>query len=202
VTDVVVFPTGTANLASVLAAFRRVGVEPSVADESTDLFEAPRVVVPGVGAFGAAVAEVDRRVARDALVRRVEEGRPTLAVCVGMQLLAAASEESPGVDGLGVLAGTVSRFDAGVRVPHMGWSRVRAPGTGGLLTDGWAYFANSFRLTEAPEGWSASSTVHGSPFVSALEREAVLACQFHPELSGSWGLGLLRHWVEATGRAR
>jgi glutamine amidotransferase len=193
---VVVVPTGTANTASILAAFRRLGADPTLARDPRDVESAPRVVLPGVGSFGAAALEIDRRGLRDVLFNRITEGRPTLAVCVGMQLLSGSSEESRGVAGIGVLSPEVRRFPGGVRVPQMGWNRVTPEREPRFVVEGWAYFANSFRLDVVPEGWEGSMSDHGGPFVSALEREGVLACQFHPELSGTWGAALLSRWLD------
>ena len=128
------------------------------------------------------------------LCDRITEGRPTLAVCVGMQVLAASSEESPG-RGLGVVAGRIRRFSGGIRVPQLGWNRVDPDPGCRFVTPGWAYFANSYRFDTLPEGWSGATSEHGGSFVAAMERGDVLACQFHPELSGPWGLRLLERWV-------
>jgi len=135
----------------------------------------------------------------DAIRRRIEQGRPTLAVCVGLQVLTEASEESPGVEGLGVIPGVVRRFPETVRVPQLGWNRVtQGPGFGAAADDDYAYFANSYRLTGAPDGWLAAWSDHGGPFVAAIEQEGtpgVLGCQFHPELSGAWGMAILQRWL-------
>jgi len=198
VSDLVVVPTGTANMASVRAAFNRLGTDIIEASQPDDVSRAAGVVLPGVGAFGAAMSQVDALGMREALQNRVGQGSPTLAVCVGMQLLCGASEESPGVDGLGVIGRTVSRFGGEEKVPQLGWNHVE-PGPGSRFVEaGWAYFANSYRLDEVPEGWIGAGTDYGGRFVSALERGDVLACQFHPELSGPWGAGLLGRWLETT----
>ena len=197
----VVVPTGTANLASVLAAFRRLGVAPVVAANLADVDRAERVVVPGVGSFGGAMSELDRRDMREVLKRRLTAGRPTLAICVGMQLLATTSEETDGIEGLDHIGARVIRFPGTVLVPQLGWNQVVADAGCRLLSDGWAYFANSYRIDQAPEGWSVARSDHGGLFVAALEQGDVLACQFHPELSGSWGGRVLRRWLLATGSA-
>ena len=196
-----VVPTGTANIASVLAAFRRLGVEPTVARHLSTIEESDRVVVPGVGSFGAAMSELDRLGMRETLRQRLDMGRPTLAICVGMQLLATASEESTGVEGLGHIPNTVTRFPDTVKVPQLGWNQVVAGPGCTVFEDGWAYFANSYRIETVPEGWSAAATDHGGRFVAALERGDVLACQFHPELSGAWGGNILSRWLQNTTRA-
>lgn len=198
-TEVVIVPTGTANIASVEAAFRRLGAAPAQAVDPGRVSAAQRVVLPGVGAFGAAMATVDRNGMRDALRERIEAGRPTLAVCVGMQALAEKSEESPEASGLGVVSGEVTRFPDTVRVPQLGWNRVQPDQNSRYLEPGWAYFANSYRLVTVPEGWVGATTEYGGRFVAAMERGALLACQFHPELSGAWGGDLLARWLAQGG---
>lgn len=192
---IAVAATGTANTASVLAAFRRLGLEARVVREPAALRDAPLAVLPGVGTLAPAMASLEARGLAGVLRERVGASRPTLAICLGMQLLCRGSEESPGIPGLGCVPATIRRLPAGVRVPHMGWNQV-APGACSLLEPGEAYFAHSFALAEPPRGWSAATTPYPTPFVSALQRGAVLACQFHPELSGSWGARLLARWAE------
>jgi imidazoleglycerol phosphate synthase glutamine amidotransferase subunit HisH len=96
-----------------------------------------------------------------------------------------------------VVPATVTAIADGLRVPHLGWNRVVAGEGCSLLEDGDAYFANSFKLDAIPAGWAGATTDHGGPFVAALERGAVLACQFHPELSGAWGQALIERWLAA-----
>ena len=107
-------------------------------------------------------------------------------------------DESPGVEGLGLIAPPATRFSGPIRVPQMGWNDLRPEPGCRLLTPGAAYFANSYRLTAAPEGWSVAWSDHGGPFVAAMERGEVLACQCHPELSGAWGADLLGRWLRAS----
>lgn len=194
---VAVVRTGVANVASVLAALRRVGAEPEVTADPSAVAGAERVVLPGVGAFGAGMRALDGALA-EGLRERVATGRPTLAICLGLQLLCDESEESPGVAGLRVVRGEVARYPDAVTVPQMGWARVAAPAGARVLRSGWAYFANGYRLAEPPPGWAVATGEHGGTYVAAIERGPVVACQFHPELSGAYGLDLLRRWLETT----
>ena len=189
---VIIVPTGTANLASVLGALARVGAGATVAREAGDLESAGAVVLPGVGSFAAGMQGLESAGLVGPLRAWIADGRPLLSVCLGLQLLAEASEEAPGVRGLGVLAGEVTRLPATVSVPQLGWNLVRG---GELVRDGYAYFANSYRLAAAPAGWRAAWADHGGPLVASLERGPQLACQFHPELSGGWGHALLGRWL-------
>ncbi len=194
--SVLVVPTGTANLASIKAAFGRLGASVVMAERPDQIDQAERVVLPGVGAFGASMAEIRNHGFDAPLAARIRAGRPTFAVCVGLQLLFEASEESDGVPGLGVLPGRISRLPATVRVPQLGWNQVEPGEDCDIIEAGHAYFANSYRaVPPAPEGWAAATADHGGPMIAALERGAVLGCQFHPELSGAWGQALMGRWL-------
>lgn len=194
--QVVIVRTGVANVASVQAAFERLGAEVILSDDPMIIRDAAHVVLPGVGAFGAGMERL-RALALDApLIARIEAGRATLAICLGLQLLAEQSEESPGVAGLGVLPTRVTRFEGtSVRVPQLGWNKVEAQAGCTFLRDGYAYYANSYKLDAIPDGWSGAMSEHGAPFVAGIERGKVLACQLHPELSGSWGHDVLSRWL-------
>lgn len=197
--EVTVIRTGSANLASVVAALERADCSVCVSEDPEPAATARRVVLPGVGSFGPVARRLAETGLAAPLTERLLAGRPTLAICLGLQLLAAGSEEDPGVPGLGVLPVTATRFDNGLRVPQLGWNRVTADPETRLLRDGTAYFANSYKLDTVPSGWSTATTHHGGPFVSAVERGPVLACQFHPELSGPWGQALIERWLDAGG---
>jgi glutamine amidotransferase len=195
--EVLVIRTGAANVASVLAALRRAGADPRTTSDPDEILRADRVVLPGVGAFGAAI-EVLRAGSLDVAVsERLKTDRPLLSICLGLQMLCTQSEETPGVPGLSFLDTRVVRFREGIRVPQLGWNHIDPTDGCRLLTPGHAYFANTYHLAQIPTGWEGAHADHGGPFVAAVERGAVLACQFHPELSGQWGLSLIRRWLEA-----
>lgn len=198
--EVVLVRTGVANVASVTAALRRLGVEPRLSDDPGVIREAAAVVLPGVGAFGAGMERLDAAGLVTPLRARVERGEPTLAICLGVQLLGIESEEEPGVPGLGVAPVRTRRLMGAPRLPHFGWNEV-APDPGcTIIQPGEAYFAHSYRLDDsaalAAEGWAVARSNEGEPFVAAIERGAVLGCQFHPELSGAFGAALLERWLE------
>jgi len=196
---VVIVDSGVANLASIAGAFRRLGVTPVITADPAVVRDASRLVLPGVGAFGAGIAALRAKgldgVIRDASVR----GTPLLGICLGMQLLCEASEESPGVTGLGLITGRCRRLPETVRIPHLGWNSIRVDRGARFMTRGVGAFANSYALRESPRGWTAAWSTHGVSFVAALERDATLVCQFHPELSGAYGAALLERWL--TGRS-
>jgi imidazole glycerol-phosphate synthase subunit HisH len=194
--EVVVVPTGTANLASVRAALDRLGTRSRLAADAAMIEDAAYVVLPGVGSFGAAMNGLREARLEAVLAARVSAGRPTLAMCVGLQVLFEASDESPDAHGLAAISGCVARFPDSVRVPQFGWNRVEPEPGCRFVQPGYAYFANSYRVPEAP-GCRVATADHGGRFVAALERGGVLACQFHPELSGAYGRELIGRWLEA-----
>lgn len=196
---VTVVRTSTANLASVLSGFEGLGCRVRTTASPERVARAERLVLPGVGAFAAARRAIASHGLEDALRDRVEAGRPTLGICLGMQLMARGSEEAPGEQGLGVIDGIVEGYDSGDRwrVPQMGWNRVFPAADCAIVPGGYAYFANSYRLAEAPAGWQPVWCEYAGRFVAAVERGAVVGCQFHPELSGAYGRTLLTRWLEA-----
>jgi len=195
VSDVVIVDSGVANLASIAGAVRRLGVAPVVSSDPAEIRDATHVVLPGVGAFGAGMTALRNAGLGTAIGEAAGRGTPLLGICLGMQMLCEASEEAPGVAGLGLIAGTCRRLPSEVRIPHLGWNSVSAEAGARLVTSGVAAFANSYALRETPDGWTPAWTTHGLPFVAALERGSILACQFHPELSGAYGAALLERWL-------
>lgn len=193
--EVTVVATGTANTASVLAAFRRLGTRPKLSTSPAEIASARFVVLPGVGAFGPARKRLSELDLDAALGERITAARPLLGICLGMQLLFESSEETPGVTGLAAIPGNLSRFAPGPCVPQLGWNQVVPTGCQ-LLEPGDAYFANTYKLDQLPSNWAGATTDYGGDFVSAVERGPILACQFHPELSGAWGERLLARWIE------
>jgi imidazole glycerol phosphate synthase glutamine amidotransferase subunit len=198
--EVIVVRTGVANTASITAALERAGAAPRLSRDAREVVDAEMVVLPGVGAFGAAMNEIRRTGLDCAIIERVALDRPLLAICLGLQVLCASSEESPGTRGLGIIPAGATRLQPGpgVRVPHLGWNSVK-PGPGFTLARaGMAYFANSYKLDQVPKGWTECTSDYGRVFIAALQRGSLLACQFHPELSGAWGAALIRRWVQAA----
>ena len=196
--DIVIVNSGVANLASITSAFRRLGAGVVVTDDPAVVAAARRVVLPGVGAFGAGLTALRARGLDRAVADAVARNTPLLGVCLGMQMLCEASEETPSVAGLGVIAGACRRLPDDVRVPHLGWNAVTAVSQVGLVDTGVAAFANSYALLEAPPGWTPAWTTHGVRLVAALERGRILVCQFHPELSGAYGAALLERWLSGA----
>ncbi len=192
---IAVAPTGAANLASVLAGLRRAGGAPRVASSPRELERAPYAVLPGVGAFAPARERLRERGFDTALAERFAAARPTLAICLGLQLLFEGSAEGGGVEGLGLAEGEIAALPAAPRLPQIGWNTVDPESDCALLEPGHAYYANSYACRTTPRGWRVARSEYGVSFLAAIERGPWLACQFHPELSSAWGNGLLRRWL-------
>ncbi|MEN0065378.1 MAG: imidazole glycerol phosphate synthase subunit HisH [Myxococcota bacterium] len=192
---ITIIETGLANLASVQAAWRRLGHDPLVTKDPDVVGSADRVMLPGVGAFAPGMAMLNAHGLTEALRERVAQGRPLLAVCLGLQLLGQQSEEGPGIEGLGIVEASAERLQGPDRVPHMGWAPILPTPNARYLVAGHAYFAHSYAIRA--EGLAGASSAHsGRRFVAAIEHGPVLALQFHPELSGSLGESILARWAE------
>ena len=193
---VTILETGLANLASVIAAFKRLGTAVSIKNTPQAIYSAQRLVVPGVGNFGTAMNRLKQSDLIQPLLDRVESNKPTLGICLGLQIFGQKSDESPEVDGLGWVSSTVKSFPETVISPQMGWNKITPSPTSRFLEEGYAYFANSFRFDSIPKGWAGGLSEYGGTAVAALERGAFLGCQFHPELSGAYGERLLSRWLQ------
>lgn len=194
--SVVIVDTGVANLASVQAAFDRLRVPTALSRDPGRIGAASRLVLPGVGSFGTGMRALQASGADHAIRAAIDAGTPLLAICLGMQLLARGSEESPGVGGLGVIDGVVRRLPDTARLPHLGWNRVVPEAGCRQFSEMDAAFANSYALRDMPAGWRGAWTTHRVRFVSGVARGGVMACQFHPELSGSAGQELVAAWLD------
>jgi glutamine amidotransferase len=198
---------GIGNLGSVTKGFRHVGAEVRLTGDPDALRRASALVLPGDGAFGATMAEIERRGLVPVLREAVEAGTPLLGICIGMQVLFEESEEHGVFQGLGLLPGRVRRFDGELPIPHMGWNELHAyqshPLLHGIPDGAHVYFVHSYFCDAPPEVTIASSD-YGREFAAIVGRERVLGVQFHPEKSQEVGLRMVANFVrfvETTRRA-
>ncbi len=194
---------GAGNLRSVANALNAIGVTPQLAEAPAELAGATHLVLPGVGSFGDCMGQLTARRLAEPIREWVTAGKPFLGICLGYQLLFESSEESPGVAGLGLVAGTVRRFETkpGLKIPHMGWNSVvpRRPDAGhwaGLGDEPYFYYVHSYFPVPADDSVIAAETEYGgAKIAAAIELPNLLACQFHPEKSQDAGLRLLRNFL-------
>ena len=196
--DVLLIDAGGANIGSVRYALERLGVRARLSGEAAEIRRAPRVILPGVGAAGPAMARL-RELGLVETIRALRQ--PVLGICLGMQLLYESSEEGD-VDCLGLLPGRVRRLQGGpgLRIPHMGWNRLRRrqphPLTEGIPEGEHAYFVHSYAAPEGPECVAACE--HGERFAAVVAQGHVAGAQFHPERSAAAGARLLANFLRAT----
>lgn len=201
---VAIIDYGAGNILSVQKALDAIGCENTVTADAAVIAAADGAILPGVGAFGDAMAHMRARGLVDAVKAFAASGKPFLGICLGLQVLFDRSEESPEAAGLSVLAGEVKRFPSGMglKIPHIGWNSVTfredCPLFAGLKQESYVYFVHSYYLTAASREDAAATAVYGIPFDAAAWRGNVFATQFHPEKSGAVGLQMLRNFVKLT----
>ncbi|MDO5417216.1 MAG: imidazole glycerol phosphate synthase subunit HisH [Lachnospiraceae bacterium] len=192
------------NLKSVEKALISLGEHPVISRDAETILNADKVILPGVGSFGDAMGKLHQYGLVDVIHQVVEKGTPFLGICLGLQLLFERSEESRGVEGLGVLPGEILRIpDApGLKIPHMGWNSLEiTPGAKlfqGIENGAYVYFVHSYYLKAADESMVAASTEYSTRIHASVERGNVFACQFHPEKSSDVGLHILKNFIELT----
>lgn len=192
---------GMGNLRSVEQALQALGDEAVITSDPERVRSAERLILPGVGAFGDAMASLEHLGLHEAVRQAASSGRPVLGICLGMQLLLDESLEYGRHRGLGLIGGRVVPFSgpemAGLRVPHIGWNNITAASGSFLegLADPYMYFVHSFCASGVPPEKAAAGCVYGRPFVCAVEDGNVWGTQFHPEKSGRAGLEILRRFL-------
>ncbi len=190
------------NLKSVEKALIKVGAEPVVTRDPEVILQADKVILPGVGAFGEAMEKLESFNLIDTIHKVVEQGKPFLGICLGLQLLFEYSEEKEGCRGLSLLKGGIKRIPdtPGLKVPHMGWNSLSVKENAklfrGLPTEPYVYFVHSYYLQAEEPEIVAATTEYGVTVHASVEKDNIFACQFHPEKSGETGLAILKNFVE------
>ena len=189
------------NLRSVEKALLALGGDPVITRDKETILAADKVILPGVGSFGDAMGKLHQYGLVDVIHQVVEKGTPFFGICLGLQLMFERSDETPGVEGLGLLKGEILRIPdcEGLKIPHMGWNSLKIrPDSrlfAGIEDDSYVYFVHSYYLKAADEAQVAATTEYSTHIHAAVETGNVFACQFHPEKSSDVGLQILKNFI-------
>ena len=189
------------NVKSVEKALLALGEEAVLTRDPQVILDADKVILPGVGNFGDAMANLEKYKMADVIRKVCREGKPFLGICVGLQLLFERSEESPGVPGLGILKGEILRIldSAGLKIPHMGWNSLEFWGSGrlfsGISEGAYVYFVHSYYLKAEDPSIVRAVTEYGTCIHASVEKDNIFAVQFHPEKSSDVGLAILKNFA-------
>ena len=190
------------NIKSVEKALQKLGADVVITNDAQEILRADKVILPGVGAFGDAMANLKKFGLDKVIYEVVENGTPFLGICLGLQLLFERSDETPGVAGLGILKGEILRIPDkdDLKIPHMGWNSLLLQNQGrlfqGLSEQSYVYFVHSYYLKAEDEQIVKATTDYSVNIHASVEKDNVFACQFHPEKSSDVGLQILKNFVE------
>ena len=205
--EVTVLDYGAGNIRSLVNALKLLGYSVTFVKEAGDILRAERLIFPGVGAFGSAMALLESSGYVEPLKTYIQQDRPYLGICLGLQTLCKGSEESPGTKGLSVIPATVAHFNKanGLAVPHMGWNGLKVHKGSALFPTGFSsdekvYFVHSYALhlkSIEVDDWVLATTDYGEEFVSIVQKGNIVATQFHPEKSGELGIKIIKHFLNS-----
>lgn len=189
------------NIKSVEKVIRYLGEQAVITRDRETILAADKVILPGVGAFGEAMAKIRSYGLEEVIHEVVDKGTPFLGICLGLQLLFESSEESAGVKGLGLLKGKIVKIpdNQGLKVPQIGWNSLKYPNEGrlfaGLEEDSYVYFVHSYYLQAEDPKIVVATTDYATLIHAAVEKDNIFACQFHPEKSSKVGLKILENFI-------
>ena len=190
------------NIKSVEKALNTLGQEIVVTRDAKTILNADKVILPGVGAFGDAMGKLHDYGLVEVIQKVVEKNTPFLGICLGLQLMFESSEETPGVEGLGILKGKIVKIpeNGDLKIPHMGWNSLHFQNEGRLFAnlpqDSYVYFVHSYYLQADDESIVKATTDYSTCIHASVEKDNVFACQFHPEKSSDVGLTILKNFCE------
>jgi imidazole glycerol-phosphate synthase subunit HisH len=202
---IAVIDYGMGNLRSVTNALEKLGADAVVTRDRKVIKASSAIILPGVGAFGKCIENLKKLDLLSFIKETIEEGKPYLGICLGMQVLFESSEEAPGIAGMGVFKGTVPRFTGSIKIPHMGWNNIKIVKETeilkGIENSEYFYFVHSYYCLPVDKEVVATTTPYGGEFVSSVQKDNIFACQFHPEKSQAVGLKVLQNFTNLSARA-
>ena len=191
---------GAGNLQSVKNALDYLKMKSVITSNANEIIKAKKVIFPGVGSFGDGIRALNELDLIDPIMKVIENNKPFLGICLGMQVLFERSEESPGVEGLGIFEGTVKKFKCDLKIPQIGWNQLKIQKESMLLEGvedkSFFYFVHSYHADPEDKEIVLATTDYGREFVSAIEKDNIFALQFHPERSGEIGLKILENFCK------
>ncbi|MBR3601873.1 MAG: imidazole glycerol phosphate synthase subunit HisH [Lachnospiraceae bacterium] len=192
------------NIKSVEKAIQFLGQEAVITRNPEEILNASHVILPGVGAFGDAMEKLQKYNLVPVIHEVIRRKIPFIGICLGLQLLFESSEETPGVEGLGILKGVIRRIPDKdeLKIPHIGWNSLKYPNKGrlynGISEDSYVYFVHSYYLDAEEDDIVVATTEYGTLIHASVEKGNVFACQFHPEKSSSVGLKILENFLKIS----
>ena len=194
---------GAGNIQSVYKALKFIGADCKVTSDKDEILNADGAILPGVGSFGDAMDTMTTRGIKYTIIEYTKSGKPFLGICLGLQLLFPESEETPGVKGLDIFKGTITKIpnqNRTLKIPHMGWNNISIKQKNGIFKgiegEPYVYFVHSFYLKAQDKDIVAATTQYGVEIDAAVQKGNIIATQFHPEKSGEVGLKMLKNFVE------
>ena len=194
---------GAGNIQSVYKALKFIGADCKVTSDKDEILNADGAILPGVGSFGDAMDTMTKRGIKDTIIEYTKSGKPFLGICLGLQLLFPESEETPGVKGLDIFKGIITKIpnqNRTLKIPHMGWNNISIKQKNGIFKgiegEPYVYFVHSFYLKAQDKDIVAATTQYGVEIDAAVQKGNIIATQFHPEKSGEVGLKMLKNFVE------
>ena len=198
--SIAVIDYGAGNLGSVANAMAKLGYEPKVTSKPAEVLRASAVILPGVGAAGDAMENLEKIGMADVIRELINSRRPLFAICVGLQLLFSGTEEGGWHKCLDIIPGDVKKLPAGLKIPHMGWNQVKQmvvhPLFDGIPDEANFYFVHSYCGDPEDKSLIAGTTNYGTDFSSVIVKDNLIATQFHPEKSGQWGLTMYANFLK------
>ena len=192
--SIVIIDYGAGNLKSIANMLKYVNADFKISSDAFDIKNAKKLIFPGQGHFSQAVNNLEKKGLIDVIKNQISEGKPFLGICLGLQVLFEKSEEAPEASGLGILKGTVKKYTKG-KIPQIGWNKIKTTENNSFLINDYFYFVNSYYVCPEDKNVISSTTNYHIDFCSSIEKDNLIAVQFHPEKSAKAGLSFFKSWT-------
>ncbi len=192
--SIVIIDYGAGNLKSIANMLKYVNADFKISSDAFDIKNAKKLIFPGQGHFSQAVNNLEKKGLIDVIKNQISEGKPFLGICLGLQVLFEKSEEAPEASGLGILKGTVKKYTKG-KIPQIGWNKIKTTENNSFLSNDYFYFVNSYYVCPEDKNVISSTTNYHIDFCSSIEKDNLIAVQFHPEKSAKAGLSFFKSWT-------